>query len=99
MVKKTPFKTKKTPKTAKAAKAPKAAKKTPKAKAPSTAVTGKRRGKVSLTGAPGRTPARMLGRVPQVQWSAWKKASVVAGINFSEWVRQNLDKASGRKAA
>lgn len=62
--------------------------------------TGKRVGnKPTLSGHPGRTPARMLGRVPDNQWKSWKLAAKKSGENFSEWVRKSLDKASGKKAA
>lgn len=56
-----------------------------------------RRGKASLTGEPGRTKARMLGRVPDAQWAKWKKAAKLAELNFSEWARRNLDAAAGIK--
>ncbi len=56
----------------------------------------KRRGKASLTGQPGRTKARMLGRVPDAQWAKWKKAARKAELNFSEWARRHLEAAAGK---
>jgi len=77
------------------------AKKKPTKKAPAakTSKAPRRGGKKSLSGVPGRTPARMLGRVPDRQWAAWKIAAKRSGLNFSQWVRMILDTATKAKAA
>jgi hypothetical protein len=77
------------------------AKKTPVkkvAKAPPPLPVSPRKGKPTLTGSPGRTPARVVGRVGDEQWKRWKAAAKEQESNFSEWVRRLLDYAAQNPA-
>ena len=75
-----------------------AAKRKQKKQATTPKPKARRRGKPSLTGEIGRTPARMLGRVPSPQWVAWHKVCSAKGLTFAAWARKTLDKAAGFSA-
>lgn len=67
-------------------------------KAKAAIPASRRRGRESLTGNPGRTASRMLGRVPDGPWNRWKAASRKSKISFSEWARKALDYAAKNPA-
>jgi hypothetical protein len=38
-----------------------------------------------------RDPVRVLGRIKQKQWDAWKKAASAAGMTFTELAKSAID--------